>query len=101
LYEAIGDIHRVKPLFHDLPEGVCPLVFPVFVSEQDRFLAALAKGGVLPFRWWRGYHPHFAWDEFPDARRLKDNVIAFRIDQHLTEDDIGILANRIRRACSG
>ncbi|NLG41958.1 MAG: hypothetical protein GX547_01830 [Phycisphaerae bacterium] len=42
--------------------------------------------------WWAGYHPAFAWDEFPEAAFLKDHVLALPVHQQLCPTDIDAIA---------
>ena len=97
LYEAIYDLPGVQPLYSDLPVGVCPLVMPVLVKDRNKWLNSLDMFNVFPYKWWMYYHPAFSWDEFPEAIKLKNHLLAFHINQYMDEDDIKHVANSIKK----
>ena len=41
----------VKRVFKDLPDGVCPLFFPVVAHESEPFFAEMEGKGVVLSRW--------------------------------------------------
>jgi perosamine synthetase len=94
LQESIRDLPRVKILFNDLPEGVCPLVFPILVTHRAAWLQSLNKRDIHPIPWWMGYNADLSWEDFPEAVYLKNSLLAFHIDQHMDE-------NRIRHIAAG
>lgn len=88
LQQHLADVPGVRPLFAELPAGVCPLCFPVLVADRPRWLAALHARGVPAIGWWAGYHQQLPWADFPDARHLKDHLIALPVHQDLGESQI-------------
>ncbi len=105
LLARIGGLPGLRPLHRDLPAGVCPLELPVVVVDRDGWVGALLARGVVAIPWWAGYHRALPWDEFPDACRLKDSVLALPINQDLDDDDIDHVADQVtdlvRRAAGG
>jgi dTDP-4-amino-4,6-dideoxygalactose transaminase len=94
-YRLLSQISRtgdVRPLFDDLPDGTCPLVLPLLALQRDELCRALRRHGVDAIPWWAGYHPAFAWDEFPEAAFLKDHVLALPVHQQLGPADIDVIA---------
>ena len=65
LLERLSCTDRIKPLFDNLPEGVCPLAFPVIAENRDRLAAQLNANAIDAITWWKGYHPAFSWEGFP------------------------------------
>ena len=96
LYEAVQVLPEMQPLYNDLPEGICPLVFPVLVSNPQEWEKALNKRDVYPFRWWKGYHPKLSWEGFPEAVHLKNHLLAFCIDQQMSDKNMDDMANSIK-----
>lgn len=86
----VSDICR--PLFTELPEGVCPLNFPMIVSQRSRFASLLKHRFIDAGRWWKGYYPGLPWREFPNAQYLKDNLLVLRIHQELNQNQIRYMA---------
>jgi perosamine synthetase len=86
LYKALFNIPTLHPLFDDLPNNVCPLSFPALVEDRNRWCKALNANGILAYEWWAGYHQSFDWEEFPEARHLKNNLLTLPVHQSL---DVG------------
>lgn len=96
LHGVIHDLPGMRPLFDDLPEGVCPLVMPVLVADPIQWEISLNDKGVLPIRWWKGYHRDLSWEGFPEAQKLKNHLLAFHIDQYLSENQLAHIADSIK-----
>lgn len=87
----------VKPLYEKLPQGVCPLCFPVIVEERDRLCAALNELLIDAVPFWAGYHKGISWQDYPDACFLKNNLLALPAHQDLTEEDVLYIADNLIR----
>jgi len=81
LMSSNGD---VKPLYDELPDGVCPLHFPVFVPEREKVCRELNALSIDATAWWSGYHRSLPWREYPDACFLKDHLLALPVHQNLS-----------------
>ena len=88
LYEAIKDSTLFKPLYSEIPEGVCPLYLPVLVENRKAACDYLNHKGILAIQWWSGFHRAFDWADFPEARYLKEHLLALPIHQQLTAKDM-------------
>lgn len=97
LHGALRDCPAIKPLFSDLPEGVCPLCLPVLVSDRDKWFHHLHSVGIMAYRWWRGYHPGLPWKEYPEACALKDRILSLPIHQDLDEDQVEYIGEQVKR----
>lgn len=93
--EALKNTDRIEPLYRELPPGVCPLAFPVIVPERNHTYAKLTVELIAVAPWWAGYHPDLPWDKYPDARFLKDNILALPVHQQLNTEDILFIADRL------
>lgn len=77
--------------FTELPEGVCPLFFPlVFEDEGKRELvhAEMRGRGITTHPWWDRFHPAVPWDEYPDAAFLKKHLFGLPVHQDLNSEMI-------------
>lgn len=92
LYQAVSKIPGVSPLFDHLPDGVCPLGLPVIVKERSCWAKALNAYGIAAIPWWEGYNQKASWDEFPEARYLKDNVLFLPIHHILDKRHMRFIA---------
>jgi perosamine synthetase len=91
----LRDLPGVTPLFTTLPEGVCPLNFPVLVAGRDRLALQMAQAGIAVVPWWAGYHRALNFAEFAPARRLKDGVLALPLHQGLSEAQASTVAQSL------
>jgi len=76
------------PLYADLPEGVCPLWFPVLVDDPGRVCRSLQGKSVNSIAWWSGFHRTFSWEDFPEACYLKKHILALPVHQDLGPQEI-------------
>lgn len=96
LLEAVRDLPEVEPLFKQLPEGVCPTVFPILTERRSQLYTGLIQRGISAIEWWSGYHPRICWDEFPEASYLKAHIVALPVHHELGRDDIAYIASCVR-----
>lgn len=92
LHEVVKDSGLLKPLFEDLPEGLCPLCLPVLVEDREAVFRELDERGIAAVRWWSGFHRRFDWAEFPDAHYLKEHLLAIPVHQQLTKKQVEYMA---------
>jgi hypothetical protein len=97
----LNDSEQITPLFPDLPEGVCPLSFPVIVRDRDRVCAELNQAGIPASPWWVGYHAGLSWDEFENARFLKESILSLPLHQFLDDRHIAHISNVLKSVVSG
>lgn len=86
----------MEPLFKELPEGICPLFFPVLVEKRDQIVSNLRSRSIDAKAWWKGFHRSFPWNDFPDACYLKDRLLALPVHQDLSDKDIAYVATSFR-----
>lgn len=79
------------PLYDDLPEGVCPLYFPMVVRDRDRFYELMKSRGVEAFRYWMWKHPATPGSGKTDAESLRRDLLALPVHQDLDDEDIGAM----------
>lgn len=97
LLKALGGSQVFKPLYLKLPEGVCPLSFPVLVENRERICNRLNERGIAVIQWWSGFHRAFSWTDFPEAQYLKEHLLALPIHQQLTFEDINYMIHEIQQ----
>jgi dTDP-4-amino-4,6-dideoxygalactose transaminase len=86
LLDALGKNSGVRPLLEALPEGACPLPFPVVVSRGPELVRRFQSSGIAASIWWSQFHPAVPWEEFPDSCFLNEHVVALPIHQDLGRD---------------
>lgn len=85
LESLLHESETLKPAFPYLSSGVCPLCFPIFVDQSDRFVRKLNRRGILPFVFGRFPHPLLKKVNYPDSCFLSENLLGLPVQQQLGE----------------
>jgi dTDP-4-amino-4,6-dideoxygalactose transaminase len=95
---AVRDNPDLRPLQEILPDGCCPLYFPVWTESPRELHADLASHGIGASRWW-AWPPHPVTPETDRAfdTQLRTCVVALPIHQGLDAVDMEKIAERLRR----
>jgi perosamine synthetase len=97
LYEAVEKSGLFKPLYRELPDGVCPLFLPVLVGNRESVCVRLNRIGISTGQWWAGFHRAFDWSEFPDAKYLKEHILALPIHQQLKSRNVNYISTTLKK----
>jgi dTDP-4-amino-4,6-dideoxygalactose transaminase len=98
-FHLLGALRGVAPpLVSELPAGVCPLFYPLWVPDRDEVLARLRAENVEANEGWRTFHPRCDGDEFPDATRLRGHVVELPCHQDLGPAHVAHVARAAIRA---
>ncbi|WP_175500598.1 DegT/DnrJ/EryC1/StrS family aminotransferase [Litoreibacter janthinus] len=89
---AIQNVDGLRPLFPTLPQGTCPLFFPIEVNDAANAQKGLGKAGLSTKLFWSFFHETFPREEFPFETALKTSVIALPIHQDLNDTQIDEMA---------
>ena len=100
LQRAVGALPGAMPLFPDLPEGVCPWVFPLFAPGCSEFHRLLRARGIPAVTWGEVIHPELPLGEFPGAAFLYENLVFLPVHQSLTELELDCIVGAISGAVS-
>ena len=95
LLSALDGSEEVRPLYSSLPEGVCPLGFPLLAEDRPRLLQHLIESKVYPPVHWElpGLVPR---SEFPDSWHVSDRILTLPVDQRYDEEDMARIAGLVR-----
>jgi perosamine synthetase len=100
-FHLLGALRGVAPpLVSELPPGVCPLFYPLWVPDRDEALARLRAENVEAKEGWRSFHPRCDGGEFPDAARLRQHVLELPCHQDLGPAHVAHVARAALRALS-
>lgn len=84
----------VPRVFSTLPDGVCPLFFPIVVRDKAAAAGALQQRGVDALEFWN--ESMESGDEMgPDARFLRQHVLELPIHQDLTPRHLAHMAREV------
>jgi dTDP-4-amino-4,6-dideoxygalactose transaminase len=91
---------EVTPLHPGLPDGVCPLLFPILVDDKPDTADILRTCGIDVLEFWNhgaeGVAAHDA-PIGPNAQYLRRHVLGLPIHQDLSERHIDYIAEQISR----
>ena len=91
---------RVNALHSDLPDGVCPLFFPILVDDKRSTAALLKERGVDALQFWNYGARHAEAREASEGGHssfLRKHVLGLPIHQDLTARHISHVAEQVRR----
>lgn len=85
-----------RPVFPALAPGVCPLFLPIWMDPRGPAMQWLRDQGIETFRF--GAVPHRLLDlaAFPDAARLRDQILCLPVHQQLSEASVERIAERVQ-----
>ena len=93
LSAALGP--EVIQVFPQLPEGVCPLFFPIVVRDKHEAAEALRARVVDALEFWNDSVEPGGHEMGPDARFLRRHVLELPIHQDLTARHIEHVARQV------
>lgn len=83
------------PLFHDLPDGVCPLSLVIVHPRRDEVEHNLRESDVEAYCFGRYPHPRLDVEQYPETRVLCDQTLALPVHQDLTDVEVERVARAI------
>jgi perosamine synthetase len=86
---------HVTMLREDLPEGVCPLFFPILVRDKRAVAEALREADIGAVEFWSDSQSYPGIGS--DARYLRAHVLELPIHQNVTSSQIDYIAHQVRR----
>jgi len=88
---------RLTPLREDLPEGTCPLFFPILVPDKRSTVRVLRQRGIGALDWWS--HPASATrtEASSDSQFLRDHLLGLPIHQDVTPAQSEYIADEVLR----
>ena len=93
LLDAQLDAH-VARVFASLPDGVCPLFFPIVVADKHATALALQRRGIDALEFWN--ESMDGGDEMGgDARFMRAHVLELPIHQDLTPGHVAYVARQV------
>lgn len=79
--------------FLNLAEGVCPLFFPVLVSDKTAAAEAFRQRGIEVMRFWDYGYPEARTQTGKDAQFLRNHLLELPIHQDMTAEQIDYVAD--------
>lgn len=96
LSERLTGNQLVRPLFGELPEGICPLGFPLVTDEKQRdsLRQALIRADIYPPVHWK--LPQ-GTEQFSESQSLSNSILTLPCDQRYDCDDMERISLEVSR----
>jgi perosamine synthetase len=88
LLKAARTMAGLIPLYPNLPDNVCPWIFPILVRGRKNFQMVLREKGIPATSWSGVIHPSLPLQQFPKARILYDHLVFLPVHQSLSEQNL-------------
>jgi dTDP-4-amino-4,6-dideoxygalactose transaminase len=85
----------VQPMFPRLPDGAVPFALPIRTEDKHSMLETLDRHDVSAFDLWSVPHPTLRVADFPNARLLRESVVALPVHQELTASELDRIAEAV------
>jgi perosamine synthetase len=89
------------PLFARLNPGVCPLFYPLWVSDKSTVIEGLAARGIQAVDFWGEHHPACNPAEFPEAIRARRHIVEIPCHQDLSLATMEWIAEQVELELRG
>ncbi len=82
-------------IFPELPDGVCPLFYPIIVDNRIMWNRKLKESNIGTATVWLPHHPSCPDEIAQTVSYLRENLLELPIHQSLNENDIRYIAETI------
>lgn len=82
--------------FRELPEGTCPLYFPLLAGDRAATITALLEHGVRPLEVWPVPHPLLDRQRFSELERARRGLLALPVHQGLEDWHMDIVLAAVK-----
>ncbi len=97
ILHALQGVEGIKPIYKELPDGICPWGFPVLVERREEIRKYFKKRGItLPFHWI--LPKDIPLNEFPVSRYLSEHCLTLPVYQGIAEWKLTTLLNMFKDA---
>lgn len=93
--DAVAGLPGCRPLFAELPDGVCPWVFPLLVDDPEPVFDALKRAAVPVIRFGEYLWPGVDATVCPVSVDLSRRVLQFPCHQELRETELAWMIDQI------
>lgn len=85
----------LRPVFHDLPDEVCPLFFPVIIDNRDMVYSKLLESGIATFIFGRRLHPSLMKEKFLNSNYLAQHNLCLPIHSDISKKQLNYMVKVI------
>jgi perosamine synthetase len=95
LADILHNQNNLSILHPELPDGVCPLNFPIIIENRDFVRLELYKRGIDADAFGKCYHKDYSLHDYPDSNYLKNHILSLPIHQNLDTERIRYIADNL------
>lgn len=96
LLNFLDDLNFTKPLYHDLPDGVCPLGFPIVAEDRNSLKKLLVKNKIYPPIHWQLLNSINKM-EFPVSWDISNHILTLPVDQRYGKKEMQLIVDIINK----
>ena len=99
LLGSLSESPGARIVWKQLPEGVCPLFFPIKIEGVNRSVLQdrLLKSGISSFVFGEELHPSLPANQFRTAEMLSQKILCLPVHQDLKSADMTCIAETLLR----
>lgn len=97
LVDALDGVAGCEFIRPEVPDCTAPLFLPILTNRRQEVFRYLLRHKIFPAIWWDQQHPAVQWEQFPEARDLKNRVLALPVHQDVDQAQLNYLADTLRR----
>jgi dTDP-4-amino-4,6-dideoxygalactose transaminase len=97
LEQALRGSRWARPLFEQLPDGVCPLGFSILVEEREAARQRLLAAGVNVRAYWEQLPAAVPVEAFDDAHYVANRILVLPVHQSLSSHQMDHLLHTLNR----
>jgi perosamine synthetase len=95
LASSLSSLPHSYPLFSELPKGIVPLVFPLYVESPQQYFDPLKRAGVPIWRFGEFLDDDITQGICQNSVELSAHLFQFPCHQDLTDNEISWMVERI------
>ena len=95
LADILHNQENLSILYTELPDGVCPLNFPIILENRDSVRLELYKRGIDADAFGKCYHKDYTLHDYPNSNFLKNHILSLPIHQNLDAENIRYIADNL------
>lgn len=93
LHSKLGHLSALK--IDSLPQGACPLFYPIVVDDKPRFRANLLHRGIGSVNLWSQPHLASPCEGTPQVAKWRNTILELPIHQQLDGNDVERVAHEV------
>lgn len=101
ILDNVSHLRQIEIVYKTLPDGVCPLVFPIRIigSGRREIQDMLFRNGISSYVFGERLHRTLPGIKYPDAERLSNEVLGIPVHQNIDIKELNYMLGVLKRIC--